>query len=430
MTLIREFSTMYASMFSFVLFMILFESRYPKKKTMTLTLSLMVPLMLANFVLLYVLGPVKMSTMVLLTCSLPSLIFFWLLAKNRDGRFFFTFCFADTLMLEIIDITAILDFYLGNTYIFTAASRLILCPLLALIMYRFVRPVYLDLQRKIRKGWYIFTTIALLFYVVLSMAMSVPTHILERPEQLPAFILLLVLMPAIYVHIFTTLRHQQKAYEIAEKENILQVQVANMTSRMEDYIEADTKFRTERHDFRHKMIAIAGLIDRQEYGELRGLVQEYCDTISEIQVKRYCDHAVIDTVLASYLQLAARKEIRISTKLAFPDKLPVNETELATVFANALENAIHACEKVAPGQRCLEITVLTSPCFMFQIRNSYDGAVAFDENEIPISPEKGHGFGTKSIVSFCEKNHADYEFKAGDEYFALRISFHESICSP
>ena len=67
---------------------------------------------------------------------------------------------------------------------------------------------------------------------------------------------------------------------------------------------------------------------------------------------------------------------------------------------------------------------------MFQIRNSYDGAVAFDENEIPISPEKGHGFGTKSIVSFCEKNHADYEFKAGDEYFALRISFHESICSP
>ena len=41
MTIIREASTMYASMFSLVLFMILFESRYPKKKTFLLTIGLM-----------------------------------------------------------------------------------------------------------------------------------------------------------------------------------------------------------------------------------------------------------------------------------------------------------------------------------------------------------------------------------------------------
>ncbi|MBR4860635.1 MAG: hypothetical protein IKU09_00365, partial [Firmicutes bacterium] len=354
MTLIREFSTMYASMFSFVLFMILFESRYPKRKTLTLTLSLMVPLMLLNFVLLYILGPVTMSTLLLLTCSLPSLIFFWILAKNRDGRFFFTFCFADTLMLEIIDITAILDFYLGNTYLFMAAARLILCPLLVFAMYRWVRPVYLDLQEKINKGWYIFAVIALLFYVVLSLSISVPTHILERPEQLPAFLLLLVLMPAIYLHIFSTLRYQQKAHEMTEKDQILRIQVANLAARMNDYIQADNKFRTERHDFRHRMTAIAGLIEKGEYEELRCLVQEYSDTLSDIQVQRYCDHAVIDAVLASYLPHAQQQGIRISTRLAFPDKLPVNEAELATVFANALENAVNACEKVPLQKRYLE----------------------------------------------------------------------------
>ena len=424
MTLIREFSTMYASMFSFVLFMILFESRYPKRKTLTLTLSLMVPLMLLNFVLLYILGPVTMSTLLLLTCSLPSLIFFWILAKNRDGRFFFTFCFADTLMLEIIDITAILDFYLGNTYLFMAAARLILCPLLVFAMYRWVRPVYLDLQEKINKGWYIFAVIALLFYVVLSLSISVPTHILERPEQLPAFLLLLVLMPAIYLHIFSTLQYQQKAHEMTEKDQILRIQVANLAARMNDYIQADNKFRTERHDFRHRMTAIAGLIEKGEYEELRCLVQEYSDTLSDIQVQRYCDHAVIDAVLASYLPHAQQQGIRISTRLAFPDRLPVNEAELATVFANALENAVNACEKVPQQKRYLEVIVLDTPCFMFQIRNSYDGIISFDQNQIPVSPKKGHGFGTRSIVSFCEKNRADYEFKAGDEDFALRISFH------
>ena len=193
MTIIREASTMYASMFSLVLFMILFESRYPKKKTMALTIGLMGPLMIANFVMLLVLGPVVMSTLLLLTCSLPSLIFFWFLAKYRDGRFLFTFCFADTIMLEIIDLTSILDFFLGDTYIFMAIARLLLCPAVAYGFWKWIRPTYLNLQKKVTKGWYTFAAIALIFYVMMSMAMSVPTHITQRLDQMPAFILLLIL---------------------------------------------------------------------------------------------------------------------------------------------------------------------------------------------------------------------------------------------
>ena len=105
MTVLRDFSIMYASMFSLVVFMTLFESRLSKKKTVTLTLTLMVPLMIANFVLMFIVGIEKMNTLVLLTCSLPSLCFFWFIAKNRDGRFFFTFCFSDSLMLWIIDVS-------------------------------------------------------------------------------------------------------------------------------------------------------------------------------------------------------------------------------------------------------------------------------------------------------------------------------------
>ena len=78
MTILRDLSTTYASMFSLVLFMILFESRRPKKETAILTLSLMGPLLAVNIALLFILGPGTMSTLMLLTCSLPSLIFFWL----------------------------------------------------------------------------------------------------------------------------------------------------------------------------------------------------------------------------------------------------------------------------------------------------------------------------------------------------------------
>ena len=423
MTIIREASTMYASMFSLVLFMILFESRYPRKKTMVLTIGLMGPLMIANFVMLAVLGPVVMSTLLLLTCSLPSLIFFWFLSKYRDGRFLFTFCFADTIMLEVIYVTSILDFFLGNTYIFMAVSRLLLCPAVAFVFQKWIRSTYQTLQRKVTKGWYIFAAIALIYYVMMSMAMSVPTHITQRLDQLPAFILLLVLLPFLYVHIFTTLNHQQKSYETQEQDNILSVQVNSLLSRVEEFRAANTQLREERHDFRHKMRTIATLASNGEYEKLNTTIAEYTSAEQEQPLENYCKFTLLDAVLSSYLQEARRKNIRLSVKIALPEVLPVNESELATMLANAIENAINACEKIEPNKRYIEIKTITVPCLMLMVRNSFDGVIAFDENGIPISPKREHGFGTLSIVTFCEKNRAFYEFKTEQQDFILKVIF-------
>ena len=60
---------------------------------------------------------------------------------------------------------------------------------------------------------------------------------------------------------------------------------------------------------------------------------------------------------------------------------------------------------------------------MIQISNSFNGKVEFDRNGIPVSHTPGHGIGTRSIVAFCEKHKAFYEFKADDQRFSLRIVF-------
>ena len=60
---------------------------------------------------------------------------------------------------------------------------------------------------------------------------------------------------------------------------------------------------------------------------------------------------------------------------------------------------------------------------MLQVRNSFDGVIAFDKNGVPLSRKKGHGFGTRSIVTFCEMNNAFYEFKTDDKDFFMKIVF-------
>lgn len=60
---------------------------------------------------------------------------------------------------------------------------------------------------------------------------------------------------------------------------------------------------------------------------------------------------------------------------------------------------------------------------MFQIVNSHDGNAELNENGIPVTKEEGHGFGTRSIVAFCEKYNSYYNFEAKEDSFVLQIDF-------
>lgn len=423
--MLREISLLWSMMHTLVMFILLFESRYPKKKTMIITLVTMLPLIAANTVLAFVLPADKMAIAMLLTLSLPSLVVFWILAKNRDGRFFFTFCLVDTVVLEIIYITQILNYYITpKSYIFMFVVRLAVYPVMEIFLYKTMRKMFLDVQKDTKQGWGIFAIIGAIFYVLMTLMMTTPTAITERPEYIPAMVLLFILIPTIYIHIIFTLRHQHKMYEMQAQENILKLQVHNTTARVDELAAADERFRQERHNLRHKMRIISNLVENGKYEELRTLMPQYDEALRETQMKRYCKNVIIDAVLSTYIHNAESKDIRVDIGFDFPDPIPVDATELATVLANAIENAINACEKMGEGEeRFIDIKVLSDPSFMIKVSNSFSGKVEFDEYDIPVNREEDHGFGTRSIIAFCDKNKAFYQFLAKENVFTLYLNF-------
>lgn len=424
MEMLKDISVFWSLLHTLVLFLLLFESRYGEKKTLILTSVTMVPLIAVNILLFLFFGSETFSLLMLLTLSLPSCIIFWFLSKRRDGRFFFTFCMVDTTVLEIVYITNILNHYITpDTYVFMFTVRLLVFPLIEIWVVKRLRPVFIEVQREVRRGWGHFAFIGALFYVAITLLMSVPSPITERPIYIPAVALLFLLMPIIYMHIISTLRHQQKAYHREEQEHILKHQVSSLTARMDELSAADDRFRMERHNLRHKLKTISSLIKAEEYDECITLLSEYEDALETTKVKRYCQHTVLDAVLSSYIRRAESKDIRVDLGLAFPEDLPVSETELAIAVANALENAINACEKLPAEKRFIDLKVLSHPRFMLRIANSFEGELEFDAENIPVNHDHDHGFGTRFIAAFCKKNNGFYEFTAENEVFTLYLNF-------
>ncbi len=184
--LLRDLSIYWCLFHVALIFVMLFRSRYNRKKALILAGAGIGVLMILNGIGLAVLGRNTMGKLFLLTCSLPSLIYFWLLSKDRNGKFLLTFCLADTSCVWVMVLTNILDTFLGGgQYVLMFISRLILFPLLEYLVFRYFRKPYLELQETVDKGWGIYAGMTMLYYVLLAVVADFPTNIAERPEDTP-----------------------------------------------------------------------------------------------------------------------------------------------------------------------------------------------------------------------------------------------------
>lgn len=423
MTILRDLSVLWSLIHVLILFIFLYESRYPRKKTLILTCIFMIPLIFINIWGLIRFGPETMGQVLLLTCTLPSLIFFFIMAKNRNAKFFFTFCLVDTLSLEIIILTNIIDFYLpGKYYVVMFVTRLIAFPLLEFLIYKFMRKSYIEIQDKIKKGWGIFAGVSALYYLLLVLMANFPTIITNRSEYIPALAIVLVLMPFMYLNIFNLVHNQMNVYNMEKEKQALYLQAAMMEQRVEQMSQNEAQTRIHHHDMRHKLQTLSVMIQKDESAEALKYIADSEAELNRVQNIRYCTNPVIDAVFSYYFQQAEEAEIRMELTLSIPNDITVNATELSTVFANSLENAIHACKKLPVEQRRIQCKCISKPQLMFQVSNPYIGKIEFDSKGQPVAVEKEHGVGTRSIAAFCDKYDAYCEYKTENGWFTFRLA--------
>ena len=145
--------------------------------------------------------------------------------------------------------------------------------------------------------------------------------------------------------------------------------------------------------------------------------------LEESRPVRWCRPPVLDAVFSTCFGQAGRQGIRVEAELTLDETLPVDEAELAMVFANALENAIHACQALPEGERVLRCKAISRPGLMLEVANPCAGPVDFDGEGLPRSEKTGHGLGSRSIRAFCQKHGALCRFEYRDGWFTLRIIF-------
>ena len=280
MTILKDLSVLWSLFHVLILFMLLYRSRFSRKKTIILTGITMGPLLVLTMTGLAYFGTEVMGKIFMPTVTLPSLIFFWFMSKDKNGKFIFTFCMADTIALWLLSVTKIVDFYFGGEqYVIMFIGRLVLFPLV----------------ESVAGGWGLFAGMTALYYVLLAVSCHFPVYITQRPKDLPVFMMILVLMPLTYATMMIAMYRQLLLFRKQRSERALQEQ----KNRLKMQLDNQQSIRKMKHDMKGYTATLAGLLaagNAEEAAEYLTGIEQKMDTLSG----QFCANAYIDATLAFY----------------------------------------------------------------------------------------------------------------------------------
>lgn len=182
--------------------------------------------------------------------------------------------------------------------------------------------------------------------------------------------------------------------------------------------------RRLRHDMKNHLNIIGTFLkDRQtEQAEsyLQELNQEF-DTGPKI----YCQNSIINAVLNSKEQLAKDAEIQYQFQIDLVEIPTVRDTDLCSLFANTLDNAIEAC-RVIPRVKDRTMSVRArckNHFFSYQIENAKAHEIRTENQVIQTSkpnPE-GHGIGLQNTKRIVEKYNGNFSIFYDENSFSVTI---------
>ncbi len=426
MTVLRDISFLWSMFHIIVFFLLLFEPRFPWPVTLTAGFAGAGVLLVVNVMTMFWQGSGIIMRAAFFTCTIPTLLLFFWLSKYRDGRFFFLFCLSDTLCFWILQITNFLDRMAGDTYLVMLITRLIAFPVVELLFWRYLRQPYLQLQRRLTQGWWLFAAIGATYYLLI-MVTSVPVgRPMPGPEGLIRIVLVLILMPLTYLTVLRSLWRQMTEAQAQGELELLETRNRLAWETLRILQESSSALAQARHDILGNLGILQTLSQRGDYKRLDEYLSRLTRQTGEIVPLKISNHPIINAILTRGIERARSAEVELRLHIDLPDSLPFPDEDLSAFLMNLLDNALDAASLIPPGQpKWVEITMHIRGSYLFiEGQNTFAHIPEPDKEGGRFRSHKGagHGYGLKIMENIARRYQSELQAEAGDGVFVARTA--------
>ena len=218
---------------------------------------------------------------------------------------------------------------------------------------------------------------------------------------------ILLIFTACYIAMFLSdvvaLHSLSISIRAAEAETELESANRILMSQKEQYqklSDSIAQTRQARHDLRHHMNVISGMVQAEDKESLQQYLAQYSQTLPNNEDTFYTGNYTADMIVGHYLSVARQNGVRVNFSLHIPEGCFIRDTDLCVLMGNCLENAIDACRKLPEEKRCLRVeSAIKNKYLAITIANSYDGNTSM-QNSAYLSDKRGRrdvGIGLESV---------------------------------
>ncbi|MBQ3797983.1 MAG: sensor histidine kinase [Butyrivibrio sp.] len=237
----------------------------------------------------------------------------------------------------------------------------------------------------------------------------------------PVIYLVVMIAAAVMEYEFTSYQIEKKSSD--EKISLLEKErTKRLQEQLSIYESNELTIRKYKHDIRHFNRVLAGFINDKEYDKALEYLREFDSMLENVTAVSFCENRIVNELLTIYSARCQKEGYRLRAKADIPEKFPIQDIELTSLVANALENAFEAQQKVPEEKRFIQIEVTyDGRRLKLMTKNAFEGEIFFSESGLPASTkDTPSGIGTTQIRSIAEKYSGVANFAIEGDAFVLK----------
>jgi hypothetical protein len=343
---------------------------------------------------------------------------------------------ADKLQVKLFNLFSFLSVYMLISFISESlaifvpnpdreysyfAFRAVLFASVIFLEYRFVRKPFRHMVNIVQNEWNFAVVIAAAFFILNVLLSSY--HMMDQYN--PTYNNLMVtsayvLMTVVYLCIFVFLQNVVLRYDKEQTYAAVTLQLSSLERQIGLQKSVTEDVRRSRHDLRHNCMVTIGQITSGDYDGAVRFLKQFTDIVEAYSIKSYCMNNALNCVFSFLAEKAEKAGISVEIKANIPEiLLKIDAVELASVFANAFENAIEGCLSAGSASPFITVSAdYSDRRVLLSVRNTC-GHVEFEDGLV-VSTKPGGGTGTKSISYFVHKYHGIADFFTQDNVFIMQ----------
>ena len=301
-------------------------------------------------------------------------------------------------------------------------AQVFLLVITALAFLQMILLVYVILSVLGHRGRYVLHVLLIGYsYVLLSSDWTV--YLIENMERytLPSrtylYLLIFFALCGLWIFFQSILQNQENREERLwhmEQMNVeLERQVKREKEQVESLMDSYSEQRKLTHDFRNQLLALDGLLKRQEYQEMQVYLTQLLN--SDIQLERVINtgNPMVDVLLGRAYKEAGQAGITVEFEVGNLQELHLQDDELVILLSNLLDNAIEAARKVEKEKRIILRLKQQDETFILTVLNT----VAESQESGKTKNKLLHGYGLQNIERVLRRNGGDYAAQCKDGWY-------------